>query len=98
MVKSVEIFISGRVQRVGFRACVRRIATDLHVTGTVINLPDGQVHIYATADSMILEKFISMIYSCPRAVIRDIKISEIPLIMLNDFSIIKGEGRISTGL
>jgi acylphosphatase len=98
MVKSVEIFISGRVQRVGFRACVRRIATDLHVTGTVINLPDGRVHIYATADSMILEKFISMIYSCPRAVIRDIKTSEIPLMMLNDFSIIKGEGRISTGL
>ena len=96
--RSVEIFISGRVQRVGFRACVRRIATDLHVTGTVINLPDGRVHIYATADSMILEKFISMLYSCPRAVIRDIKTSEIPLMMLNDFSIIKGEGRISTGL
>jgi acylphosphatase len=97
-VKSVEIFISGRVQRVGFRACVRRIAVDLHVNGTVINLPDGRVHVYATADSMILEKFVSMIYSCPRAVIRDIKTSEIPLMMLNDFSIIKGEGRISTGL
>jgi acylphosphatase len=97
-VKTVEIFISGRVQRVGFRACVRRIATDLHVNGTVINLPDGRVHIYATADSMILEKFISMIYSCPRAVIRDLKTSEIPLMALNDFSIIKGEGRISTGL
>ena len=96
--KSVEIFISGRVQRVGFRACVRRIATDLHVTGTVINLPDGRVHIYATADSMILEKFISMLYSCPRAVIRDIKTSDIPVMMLNDFSIIKGEGRISTRL
>jgi len=97
-VKTVEIFISGRVQRVGFRACVRRIATDLHVNGTVINLPDGRVHIYATAESMILEKFISMIYSCPRAVIRDLKTSEIPLMALNDFSIIKGEGRISTGL
>jgi acylphosphatase len=96
--KTVEIFISGRVQRVGFRACVRRIATDLHVNGTVINLPDGRVHIYATADSMILEKFISMIYGCPRAVIRDIKTSEIPLMAMNDFSIIKGEGRISTGL
>ena len=96
--KTVEIFISGRVQRVGFRACVRRIATDLHVNGTVINLPDGRVHIYATAESMILEKFISMIYSCPRAVIRDLKTSEIPLMALNDFSIIKGEGRISTGL
>ena len=96
--KTVEIFISGRVQRVGFRACVRRIATDLHVNGTVINLPDGRVHIYATAESMILEKFISMIYSCPRAVIRDLKTSEIPLMALNDFSIIKGEGRISTVL
>jgi acylphosphatase len=96
--KSIEIFISGRVQRVGFRACVRRIATDLHVTGTVINLPDGRVHIYASAESMILEKFISMIYSCPRAVIRDLRICETSSMIFNDFSIIKGEGRLSTGL
>ena len=98
MVKTVEIFISGRVQRVGFRACVRRIATDLHVSGTVINLPDGRVHIYASAETMILEKFISMIYSCPRAVIRDLRTSEISCMSFNDFSIIKGEGQTSTGL
>jgi acylphosphatase len=98
MVKTIEIFISGRVQRVGFRACVRRIATDLHVTGTVINLPDGRVHIYASAEAMILEKFISMIYGCPRAVIRDLRTSEISCMIFNDFSIIKGEGRLSTGL
>jgi acylphosphatase len=97
-VKSIEIFISGKVQRVGFRACVRRIATDLHVSGTVLNLPDGRVHIYATAEPMILEKFLSMIYSCPRAVIRDLRTSEIAYMMFNDFSIIKVEGRISTGL
>lgn len=96
--KTIEIFISGRVQRVGFRACVRRIATDLHVSGTVLNLPDGRVQIYATAEPMILEKFISMIYSCPRAVIRDLRISEITCMTFNDFSIIKGEGRLSTGL
>ncbi|MGA2914148.1 MAG: acylphosphatase [Methanoregula sp.] len=96
--KSIEIFISGRVQRVGYRACVRRIATDLHVTGTVINLPDGRVQIHATAEPIILEKFVSMIYGCPRAVIRDIKISEIPCMMFNNFSIIKGEGRLSTEL
>ena len=96
--KTVEIFISGRVQKIGFRACVRRIATDLHVSGTVINLPDGRVHIYASAETMILEKFISMIYSCPRAVIRDVKTSEIACMSFNDFSIIKGEGRLSTGL
>ena len=96
--KSVEILISGRVQRVGYRACVRRIATDLHVTGTVMNLPDGRVRIHATAEPMILEKFISMIYSWPRAVIRDIKTSGIPVMIFDDFSIVKGEGRPSTEL
>ena len=96
--KSIEILISGKVQRVGYRACVRRIASDLHVTGTVVNLPDGRVRIHASAEPMILEKFVSMIYSCPRAVIRDIKTSEIPGMIFTDFSIIKGESRISTEL
>ena len=98
IVKTVEILISGRVQKVGFRACVRRIASDLNVTGTVINLPDGKVHIYATGEPMILEKFISMIYACPRAIVRDVRTVDLPLKTFDDFSIIKGEGRISTGL
>lgn len=96
--KTIEVFISGRVQKVGFRACIKKIALDLHITGTVINLPDSRVLIYATGESMILEKFVSMIYGCPRAVIRDIRLAEIPLKDYEDFSIIKGEGRISTGL
>ncbi len=96
--RTIEVVISGRVQKVGFRACVRRIATDLKVNGTVMNLPDGRVHIYATGELMILEKFVSMVYGCPRAVIRDIRQSEIPVKIFDDFSIIKGEGRISTEL
>ena len=98
MVITVEILITGRVQKVGFRACIRRIATDLNVTGTVINLPDGRVQVHATGESMILEKFISMVYGCPRAVIRDVKLSEIPVKVFDEFSIIKAEGRINTGL
>ncbi|MFA4860535.1 acylphosphatase [Methanoregula sp.] len=96
--KSVEILITGRVQKVGFRACVRRIATDLNVTGTVMNLSDGRVQIYATGELMILEKFVSMVYGCPRAVIRDVHIEEIPLKNFTDFSVIKSEGRVSTAL
>lgn len=98
IVQTVEIIISGRVQKVGFRACVRRIATDLNVTGTVINLPNGKVKIFASGEPMVLEKFISMIYSCPRAIVRDVQASEMPFKNFDDFSIIKGEGRISTGL
>ena len=90
--KTVEIFISGRVQKVGFRACVKRIATELNVTGTVMNLPGGRVHVYVTGELMILEKFVSMVYGCPRVMIRDLRQSEIPLKKFDDFSIIKGEG------
>jgi acylphosphatase len=96
-VKTVEIFISGRVQKIGFRACVRKIATDLSVTGTVLNLPDGRVQVYATAEAMILEKFISSVYGCPRAVIRDVKVSELPPRGFEGFSIVKNEVRFSTG-
>ena len=96
--KTVEITITGRVQKVGFRACVRKIATDLSVTGTVFNLADGRVQAYATAEPMILEKFISMLYGCPRAVIRDVKVADIPPMTFEEFSIIKNDGRISTRL
>jgi acylphosphatase len=97
-VKTVEIFITGRVQKVGFRACIRKIATDLSVSGTVFNLPDGRVQIYATAEPMVLEKFISTVYGCPRAVIRDLKVAELPPMVFEGFSILKSDGRFSTGL
>ena len=93
-----EILVTGRVQKVGFRSCVKRIAMDLNVTGNVMNLADGRVQIYVTADPMILEKFISMLYSCPRALIRDIRTTEVPLRSFEDFSVIKNESRISTAL
>jgi acylphosphatase len=97
-VKTVEVTITGRVQRVGFRACVRKIATDLSVTGTVFNLPDGRVQVYASAETMILEKFVSMLYGCPRAVIRDVKVADLSPMTFEGFSIIKNDGRFSTGL
>ncbi|HNX17256.1 MAG TPA: acylphosphatase [Methanoregula sp.] len=96
--KTLEIIITGRVQKVGFRACARKIALDLNVTGTVMNLPDGKVQIVATAEPIILEKYISMLYGCPRAVIRDVKTKEILVRSYADFSIIKTDSRISTSL
>jgi acylphosphatase len=70
----------------------------MNIRGTVMNLPDGKVQIYATAEPIILEKFISMLYGCPRALVRDIRTTEITEKEYEDFSIIKGEGRVSTGL
>jgi acylphosphatase len=87
--KTIEVLITGRVQKIGFRACIRRIALDLKVSGTVANLPDGRVTIHATAEAMILEKFVSMVYSCPRAVVRDVRIRESAPRSFEGFTIVK---------
>jgi len=88
--------ITGRVQKVGFRACAKKIASDLNVSGTVMNLSDGKVQIFASAEPIILEKFVSMLYSCPRAVIRDIQVKETVERSYTEFTIIKNNGKIST--
>jgi acylphosphatase len=94
--KTIQLIVSGRVQGVGFRACVRRIALDMNISGTVMNLPDGRVQIVASGESMILEKFLSMLYGCPRTLIRDIQATEITIQQFDGFFIIKGEGRVNT--
>ncbi len=40
----------GRVQGVGFRYTVKSIAQGFDVTGTIRNLPDGRVELFAQAD------------------------------------------------
>jgi acylphosphatase len=95
-VKTIEIRVSGRVQGVGFRACIKRIATNLGVGGEAMNLPDGRVLITATADPVILDKFVSMLYGCPRVVIRDLVQQEIPLAAYPEFTIQRGNDQYST--
>ncbi|MDO5844388.1 MAG: acylphosphatase [Methanocorpusculum sp.] len=76
MMKTVEILFSGKVQKVGFRACVRNAGANLGLAGEVENLTDGRVRALVTGDDVIIEKFLSMTYSCPRAIIRNIEINE----------------------
>ena len=85
--KTLEIHVSGRVQSVGFRACVKKVAGNLGINGEVMNLPDGRVRITATAEDVILEKFVSMLYGCPRVVIRNLESSERGLVSFTEFSI-----------
>ena len=85
--KTLELYASGRVQSVGFRACVKKVAGNLGILGEVTNLPDGRVKISATAEEVILEKFVSMLYGCPRVVIRNLEIKERDPVAFSDFSI-----------
>ncbi len=83
--QTIDIRISGKVQRVGMRNCIRSIAGKLNIRGEVMNLPDGTVRALATGDPILLEKFVSMIYGCPRAVIREIEVTDHRLLHFDGF-------------
>lgn len=53
----MEILYSGRVQGVGFRYTAKSVATGFEITGTIRNLPDGQVELLAEGTQDELESF-----------------------------------------
>jgi len=59
MEENVEIhaMVKGFVQGVGFRATARHYATKHGIKGTIRNLADGGVEIYAQGNKHTLDKF-----------------------------------------
>lgn len=55
--EQLQVFYTGRVQGVGFRATVKRVAHGYDVTGVIRNLPDGRVELVAEGDPPELEAF-----------------------------------------
>ena len=53
--------MEGRVQRVGYRDLVERVARNLGVKGYVENLRDGNVQIVCEAEETVLERFVKEI-------------------------------------
>lgn len=89
MKQTMEILFSGRVQKVGFRACIRNAGLNLGLCGEVENLSNGKVRVLVTGEEVIIEKFLAMTYSCPRAIIRDLKCTGYVLTDFTDFTIIR---------
>lgn len=57
-VYEMHAIVKGSVQGVGFRAMTRYYASGLGITGTVRNLPDGAVEIYAHGSKKRLEELM----------------------------------------
>jgi acylphosphatase len=71
----VHIVVTGRVQGVGFRHFTAVRARALGLTGTVNNLPTGQVEVTASGDRSMLEALIGVIREGPPgALVRDVRV------------------------
>lgn len=59
--------VHGRVQGVGFRAWVVRLAHELALRGWVRNLPDGDVEAEAMGEEAALRRFVEAMRKGPMA-------------------------------
>lgn len=57
MARQIHIIVRGKVQGVYFREFTKRKALSLGLKGTVRNLSDGSVEIFADGDDKLLEIF-----------------------------------------
>lgn len=73
-----EVLYSGRVQGVGFRYTVHRLARNYEVTGFVRNLPDGRVHLVAEGQADQLDRFLQDVARTMSGYIRDTTVDIAP--------------------
>ena len=73
MNERVQVRVSGRVQGVGFRYFAQHTAAALGLTGSVRNLPDGEVEALAEGPEPKLREFVEALRRGPRsAEVRDL--------------------------
>lgn len=75
--KAADVLVSGRVQKVGFRAFVKRNASMLGVKGYVENLSDGRVHAVFEGEDIQVDKLLELLWHGPAgAQVREVKVVE----------------------
>jgi acylphosphatase len=63
--RRIHVFISGKVQGVGFRVFTKYSADPLKITGWVMNLRDGRVELVAEGSTANLEKLLKAVAKGP---------------------------------
>ncbi|MDP6908208.1 MAG: acylphosphatase [Flavobacteriales bacterium] len=87
--QAVSIIVSGRVQGVWFRKCTSDKAIELGISGTVKNLPKGDVQIEAIGTKDQLELFEKWCWTgSPLSKVETVKVTEIVLQPTVGFSIV----------
>jgi Acylphosphatases len=74
--KAVDVIVTGRVQKVGFRAFTKRSALMLGVKGYVENTGDGKVHAVLEGDEHQVDKLLELLRRGPTvAQVREVKVT-----------------------
>jgi len=71
--KSYRVIYSGKVQGIGFRYTVKRIADKYNIVGWVRNLIDGSVEVFVQGEELTVLSFLQGVESYFKDNIRDKK-------------------------
>jgi acylphosphatase len=85
MIRARHYLVRGRVQGVGFRWFVQRVAERLGILGYARNLPSGEVEVRAHADEAVLDLFKQELWIGPPAA-RVSEVIEQDLPLTNSYS------------
>ena len=78
--RAKKYLITGKVQGVGYRYFVFRVARDLHLAGWVRNLADGRVEAYVAGPAVKLKKLEGELrIGPPRAEVRSVEAEDLPV-------------------
>ena len=81
-------YVRGRVQGVGFRYFVERVANAIGVRGYARNLDDGGVEVYAVGSDAQLSELSAHLWKGPRySEVRGVEESAAPVLQLRGFQI-----------
>jgi acylphosphatase len=88
MVQTLSITISGKVQGVYYRQSAKEKAQELGITGSVKNLPNGDVFLMATGAPEQLKQLVEWCRIGPsRAVVNNVKVQQIEDRLFSGFTI-----------
>jgi acylphosphatase len=90
MPQTISILVKGKVQGVNFRYYTKQRAEIIGVTGTVKNLPNGNVLVVATGEDYQLNDLIAYCKEGPpKAMVTEIIKEELPLQIFMGFEIVR---------
>lgn len=88
--RTIQLIVTGKVQGVFFRASAKEKADDLRLTGTVSNLPGGEVELIATGEEEQLKALEDWCWIGPRrAMVEKVIRTEIPFQQFESFSVLR---------
>jgi acylphosphatase len=88
--KTVSITVKGKVQGVFYRQTAKEKALDLGITGKVMNLPNGDVHVIASGQDKMIDQFIDWCRQGPsKANVTGLEIRDLPDEVFSHFQIVR---------